>query len=102
MCIWHVGLSLGYTALCHPPWHNHTKNMALVNALAKLHNYCIACTDRTDTSCEPTTEYLSNITTSEDGYVVMESVEGYDIELPLQLMDAGHHFNNIHVNQRQV
>jgi hypothetical protein len=78
------------------------KTVALVNALAKLHNYCIDCTDGTDTACEPTTEYLSNITTSEVGYVVMESVEGYDVESPLQLMDAGHHFHDIPVNQRQV
>jgi hypothetical protein len=63
------------------------KTVALVNALAKLHNYCIDHTDGTDTACEPTTEDFSNITTSEVGYVVMESVEGYNVELPLQLMD---------------
>jgi hypothetical protein len=33
---------------------------------------------------------------------MMKSVEGYNVELLLQLMDAGHHFNNIPVNQRQV
>jgi hypothetical protein len=36
------------------------KTVALVNALAKLHNY-IACMDCTDTACELTTEDLSNI-----------------------------------------
>ncbi|KAL3768249.1 hypothetical protein ACHAW5_003012 [Stephanodiscus triporus] len=79
-------------------WH-------LVNALAKLHNYCIDGTkDGTDTVCEPTTEDLSNITTSEGGYVSMERIDACDVELPVQLMDAGHHFDfdDIPETQRRV
>ncbi len=37
---------------------------------------------------EPTTEDLSNILTSDLGYVLMESVEGSDVYLPIQLVDV--------------
>jgi hypothetical protein len=77
------------------------KTVALVNALAKLHNYCIDRKDGTDTVCEPTTEDLSNIMVSEGGYVSMETVDSCDVELPVQLMDAGHHFDDIPESQRR-
>jgi hypothetical protein len=77
------------------------KTVALVNALAKLHNHCIGCKDGTDTVCEPTTEDLSNITRSEGGYVAMARVDACDVELPVQFMDAGHHFDDIPESQRR-
>jgi len=77
------------------------KTVALVNALAKLHNYCIDRQDGTDAVCEPTTEDLANITTSEGGYVSIARVAACDFELPLPLMDAGHHFDDIPETQRR-
>jgi hypothetical protein len=77
------------------------KTVALVNALVKLHNYCINRTDGTDTVCESTTEDLANITTSEGGYVLMARVDACDVELPVPLMHAGHHFDDIPESQRQ-
>jgi len=77
------------------------KTVALVNALAKLHNYCIDCKDGTDTVCEPTAEDLANITTSEGGYVSMVRVDACDVELPVPLMDAGHHFDTIPRSHRR-
>ena len=41
---------------------------------------------------EPTTKDLSNIVNSELGYVLMESVEGSDVDVPIQLMDCGTSF----------
>ncbi|KAL3779629.1 hypothetical protein ACHAW5_000595 [Stephanodiscus triporus] len=77
------------------------KTVALVNALAKLHNYCIDRKDGTDTVCEPTAEDLANITTSEGGYVSMVRVDACDVELPVPLMGAGHHFDHIPRSHRQ-
>ena len=69
------------------------KTVALVNALVKLHNYCIDCVDLTTSMIrEPTTKDLSNIVNSELGYVLMESVEGSDVDVPIQLMDCGTSF----------
>ena len=101
MLIWYVGPSLGYTALCDSNGHTIQKTVALVNALAKLHNYCIDCQDGTDAVCEPTTEDLANITTSEGGYVSMARIAACNFELPLPLMDAGHHFDDIPETQRR-
>ena len=75
------------------------KTVALVNALDKLHNYCIDQKNDTDTVCELTTEDLSNIMMSEGGYVSMERVDACDIELPVQLMDAGHHCDDMPESQ---
>ena len=77
------------------------KTVALVNALAKLHTYCIDRQDGTDAVCDPTTEGLANITTSEGGFVSMATVAACDVELPLPLMDAGHHFDDIPETQRR-
>jgi hypothetical protein len=54
----------------------------------------------TDTVCELTTEDLTNITIFESGYVSMERVDSCDVELPVQLIDAGHHFDDMPESQR--
>ena len=77
------------------------KTVALVNALAKLHNYCIDRKDGTERVCDATAEDLTNITTSEAGYVLMESVDACEVEVPSQLIDGGHHFDDIPENQRR-
>ena len=51
--------------------------------------------------CEPTTEDLANITTSEGGFVSMATVAACNVELPLPLMDAGHHFDDMPESRRR-
>jgi hypothetical protein len=78
------------------------KNMvSMVNALAKLHNFCIDCEDGSNDIAESTPEDLSYIMNSDVGYVSMENVEGSEVELPLQIMGGGHHFDNVPRNLRQ-
>jgi hypothetical protein len=78
------------------------KTVAMVNALAKLHNFCIDCVDRTRFVEESTSEDLCNIVISSDlGHVMLEDVDGCDVQLPLQIMDPGHHFDDIPETQRR-
>jgi len=67
------------------------KTVAMVNALAKLHNFCIDCVDRTSFVEDSSSEDLSNIVNSDLGHVMLEDVNGCDVQLPLQIMDPGHH-----------
>lgn len=101
--IWHVCSSLGFTAFHNSNGHSNIKTVALVNALAKLHNYCIDWNDgRTKTVCcgDLTSEDMAHISTPDIGYVSMENVEGCKVMLLLQLMNGGHHFDDIPVNNR--
>ncbi len=79
--------------------------IALVNAVAKLHNFCI---QEVSSSRESATllQHLSvdtlNIMNNEDGYVPMEaSREHGNIRLPRALMEPGHHFRDVPRNIRR-
>ncbi len=67
----------------------------MVNALAKLHNFCLDCVDRTSFVEDSTSEDLSNIVNSELGHIMLEDVDECDVQLPLQIMYPGHHFDDI-------
>ncbi len=77
------------------------KTVAMVNVLAKLHNFCIDCMDRTLFVEDSTSEDLSNIVNSELGHVMLEDVDGFDVQLPFQIMYPGHHFDDIPETQRR-
>ena len=79
--------------------------IALVNVLAKLHNFFIK---EVSSSRESVTllQHLSvdtlNIMNNEDGYVPMEaSREHGNILLPRALMESGHHFRDVPRNIRR-
>ena len=75
------------------------KTVAMVNALAKLHNFCI---DRVDNSFDDLlSEDMSNLMNSELGYVSLENVDGNEVDLPVQLMNGGHHFDDVPEGQRR-
>ncbi len=76
------------------------KTVAMVNALAKLHNFCIDCVDRTSFVEDSISEDVSNIVNSDLGHVMLEDVDGCAVQLPLQIMDPGHHFDDIPETQR--
>ena len=67
------------------------RTVALVNALAKLHNFCIDNNERSYQSNPVDILYLQM---NENGFVPLEQREQSTIDLPLQLMEGGHHFNN--------
>ena len=77
--------------------------IALVNALAKLHNFCIG---KDDSGCRSgllqqlrvDTQHIMN---SEDGFVPMEASRDHGLPLPRALMEPGHHFGDIPRNIRK-
>lgn len=77
------------------------KTVALVNALAKLHNFCINVQDEVRTDSSP--EDIRNLMDSAEGFITLDEVEveGIDTQIPLQLMDGGNHFDDVPVAIRR-
>ena len=73
--------------------------IALVNCLAKLHNFCINEVGE-DTLLQPLNVDTHHIMNNEDGFVPMEAGES-GILVPRALMDSGHHFQDIPRNVRR-
>ena len=71
--------------------------IALVNALAKLHNFCID--EKDDCSADRLLNPLSNdtlhIMSDVNGFVPLEAGREHGTLLPRALMDGGHHFSDI-------
>jgi hypothetical protein len=81
-----------------------TRIIALVNALAKLHNFCIGKNDSDPQSAllQQLNIDTQHIISHEDGYVPMQvSREHGMIALPRALMEPGHHFSGFHRNLRR-
>jgi hypothetical protein len=79
--------------------------IAMVNCLAKLHNFCI---EEVGSNTESATllQHLSvdtlNIMNNEDGYVPMEASRAHgNILLPRALMEPRHHFRDVPRNTRR-
>ena len=76
------------------------RSIALVNALAKLHNFCI---DQRDNPLTSNPEDQHSLITNPNGYVPLEENEKCDITLQVQIIGGGHHFQDIdrrlHQNQ---
>lgn len=85
--------------------------IALVNALAKVHNFCIGEVDgggnsrnrnRDSTLLPHLNADTNNIMNSEDGFVPMvASDNNHGLSLPRALMDSGHHFSDVPRNARR-
>ena len=76
--------------------------IALVNALAKLHNFCIEEVEGGKLLLQQLNVDTNNIMNNEDGFVPMEaSNNGDGILLPRVMMDAGHHFSDVPRNLRR-
>ena len=73
--------------------------IALVNCLAKLHNFCI---DEVDSSLLQSLNIdTAHMMNNEDGYVPMDASNEHGVPVPRALMSAGHHFRDISQNERQ-
>ena len=71
------------------------KIIALVNALAKLHNFCINEKEGdADVLLNVDEEYVM---TNTGGYIEMVSDDRtqHDIPIPAAIMDCGHHFQDV-------
>jgi hypothetical protein len=67
--------------------------IALVNALAKLHNFCINEQDGTpDSILAVDAEHLMH---NEGGSIEMVSNDTHDVPVPEGIMDCGHHFQDV-------
>ena len=74
-----------------------TRVIALVNTLARLHNYCLG--ESIPTQLDSDVEYMLN--EHDDRYVAMESSNDHGITMPTALMDVGHHFDEVLRNSRR-
>jgi hypothetical protein len=73
--------------------------IALVNALAKLHNFCIGADDSNSRESAALLQQLNvdthHIMNNEDGFVPMEASREHGTSLPRALMELGHSFADI-------
>ena len=74
--------------------------IALVNCLAKLHNFCIDEVGE-GTLLQPLNVDTHHIMNREDGFVPMVPGKESGILVPCALMDSGHHFDDIPRNVRR-
>jgi hypothetical protein len=70
------------------------KIIAMVIALAKLHNFCIGESEVADVppSLAGDDNYILN---NENGFVQLEQSDEHSLDVPTDLMDSGHHFDGI-------
>jgi hypothetical protein len=89
----------GILRMAMPKGLSISRIIALVNCLAKLHNFCI---DEVDGSLLQSLNIdNAHMMNNEDGYVPMESSREHGVFLPRALMSAGHHFQDISRNERR-
>jgi hypothetical protein len=86
-------------------WAEHRqKIILLVNALARLHNFCIGelPEDEAITVPEELNADTLNIMNHEGGYVKLEAMADITLpNLPLGLMHGGEHFDDLTANERR-
>jgi hypothetical protein len=71
------------------------KIVAMVNALAKLHNFCKDVEEDNTVLLDTSVEDLQHLMDGPEGYINLNQVEGIDTPVPLELMDGGRHFNDV-------
>ncbi len=74
--------------------------IALVNALAKLHNFCIDENDKNNL-LQPLSSDTLNMMNDANGYVPMEASREHGMHLPMVLMNGGDHFHDVPRNVRR-
>ena len=74
------------------------RSIALVNAHAKLLEFCI---DQRDNPLTSNPEDQHSLITNPNGYVPVEENENCDITLPVQIIGGGHHFQDINRRLRR-
>jgi hypothetical protein len=69
------------------------KIIAIVNALARLHNFCIDETNTSQTVPRSMDRYSHHIMSNQHGYVELSTER--DAPVPTDLINGGEHFSNI-------
>ena len=79
------------------------KAIALVVALAKLHNFCIDQSRERDAGIPEVlaTDQVTHITAN-GGFVALDEVPNADAPVPTQLLGGGEHFDDIPLPQRRT
>lgn len=78
------------------------KSIALVNALAKLHNFCIDEVNEVEAGIADVLPIDDVATrTSRGAYVMLHAVENADRPIPTELLGGGEHFHDIPPLQRR-
>lgn len=77
------------------------KTIALVIALAKLHNYCIDCSDNAVVPSTASDEWRSEVQGAVPLVPIVEEHRDLDVGMtPRQLLDGGNHFDDVGINGR--
>jgi hypothetical protein len=78
---------------------SNQKTIALVNSLAKQHNFCI---DKKELNMlELPTDDNFRIVNNEMGFVPLEEPTNCDVPIPVQILDGGNHFNDLPQTKRR-
>jgi hypothetical protein len=75
------------------------KTIAMVNALAKLHNFCID--ENKINMLESSTDDNFRIVNNKLGFVALEESANCDVPIPTQMLDGGNHFQDIPRQERR-
>ena len=95
---------MGFVANGYTQWCICKKTIALVNALAKLHNFCINEMDGDhagSTADEPLVEDVANMESDENGFVPLvcnneiEDVLDIAVDTPDDLVGGGEHLDDV-------
>ena len=95
----------GILRMAMPKGLSIVRIIALVNALAKLHNFCIEEVSHgrdSATLLQQLNVDNLHIVNNEDGYVPMEASREHGMPLPRALMEPGHHFADISRSARRI
>ena len=71
------------------------KIVGTVVALAKLHNFCIEQSDISDDVPQSLNTDENYIMNDANGYVELSDDDEHDINVPIDLMQVGHHFDDV-------
>ena len=87
----------GFLQTAKPQNISIKKIIAIVNSLAKLHNFCIEELDIFEAVPKSLASDQDNIITDAHGYVeLLESDDDHgDFNVPTDLMNGGHHFEGV-------
>jgi hypothetical protein len=100
MCLRHVHTPVGDPSQRNPNASVSKETIALVIALAKLHNFCI---DENDAQAPPS-HALNELRTEMRGGAPLETTTtstGSRVLTPPQLLDGGRHFDDIDLQSRR-
>ena len=78
------------------------KTVALVLALAKLHNYCINCNDSDAPSATASDAWRSELNGAEPLVATTEHYDSNRGVTPHQLLHGGHHSDDLGINGRRI